>query len=367
MARPRSDGLPTGWQFKHGSWWYVVQARYRHLFPGQRWIRLGADITSAYKVFSGLPIHQQEPDTTPRRLITIADLADHYQAHVVPLKAATYQTEKKRYLGAIRAGLGGFRVDAVRRKHARQLFQVTKDAKGLKTARETVGVLRHMLSHAVDLGLIDTNALMGMRLETARPRRRLVSWEEITRFRRDYATPLLDGYIGLKVLTGMDKAMMLALTVRDLRPDGLATVRRKNDSLPKLYPWDEDGQLRAALDAIQDYNQRMGVQSVYLFHTRTGQPYLPQIGGRLFDDDGRAFGKPHGFNSIWQRCMARWVGDGNERFTEHDLRKVPASAVSTEHAQQLLDHHSPATTRRVYQVGERVVQIANIRQDKSEK
>jgi integrase len=155
----------------------------------------------------------------------------------------------------------------------------------------------------------------------------------------------------------MDKQMMLAATINDLTVEGLRTTRRKNDSLPKLYRWDEAGQLRAALDRILEYKQSQKLRSIYLFCNREGQPYLPLENGQMFDLEGHAFGKPSGFNSLWQRSMDKWVEDGHERFTEHDLRKVPASATDTSHAQQLLDHHSPKMTKEVYQVGTKVVDI----------
>ena len=172
----------------------------------------------------------------------------------------------------------------------------------------------------------------------------------------------------------MDKQMLLASAVSHIKRDGLHTIRRKNNSLPKVYLWDDDidedgnlvaaGQLRKAIDAILAYKKKQGQPSIYLFCNRQGQPYLPLENGRMFDEEGHAFGKPEGFNSIWQRRMAKWVDDGNERFTEHDIRKVPASATDTEHAQQLLDHHPGKNTKEVYQVGKKVVEIQRTPSDK---
>ena len=79
--------------------------------------------------------------------------------------------------------------------------------------------------------------------------------------------------------------------------------------------------------------------SISLFCTRTGQPYVKQ--------DGTA----NGFDSIWQRFMAKVLAETTvtDRFTEHDLRaKCASDAESLEHAQQLLAHAEATTTKRIY-------------------
>lgn len=175
---------------------------------------------------------------------------------------------------------------------------------------------------------------------------------------------MIAAYIGLKQLTGMDKQMMLSLQLSDIREDGIHTQRRKNNALPKIYPWDEGDKLKSAIDDIKKANIPRTIKgkhskpgSIWSFHNRNGKSYLPMQDGRVFDSEGRAFGKPSGFDSIWQCAMAKWKAAGHEGFTEHDIRKVPASATSTQHAQELLDHQSPEITKRVYQVAPRVVSI----------
>ena len=250
-------------------------------------------------------------------------------------------------------------VSNVKRKHGLELFSELVPIVGLKSARETFAVLRHMLTFAVNRGLIDQNLLIGTRLPANKPRRRHVTYQEAEQFAHEYGGKLLSVYIPLKLITGMDKAMLLALTESDIQEDGLHTQRLKNDSLPKVYPYDAEGQLKDVLDAILAYKRSLRVRSIYLFPNREGRSYLP-VGPnkRLFDAEGRAWGKSRGFNSIWTRRMAKWVEDGHEHFTEHDLRKTPASAAeSSDRAQALLDHKDKRTTERVYIVGEKVVPI----------
>tara|TARA_B100000809_G_scaffold211917_1_gene215737 strand:+ start:1785 stop:2252 length:468 start_codon:yes stop_codon:yes gene_type:complete len=135
--------------------------------------------------------------------------------------------------------------------------------------------------------------------------------------------------------------MKLIIGLCDVTDEDLLTTRRKNDALPKMYRWDKAGQLRGAIDNILAYKRSQKMRSIYLFCNGEGQPYLPLQNGQMFDSEGHAFGVPEGFNSLWQRAMKKWVSDGHERFTEHDLRKVPASATDTKHA-------NVSTTRKHY-------------------
>jgi integrase len=81
------------------------------------------------------------------------------------------------------------------------------------------------------------------------------------------------------------------------------------------------------------------VQCFYLFASSTGQP--------LVNNDGET----SNFDSQWQRAMFKAIKetDLTERFQERDLRAKVASDVDTaEEAAQLLQHHSTATTKKVY-------------------
>ena len=77
-----------------------------------------------------------------------------------------------------------------------------------------------------------------------------------------------------------------------------------------------------------------------IFCKRDGQGYLDE-----------ATGEAHGWDSMWQRFMARVLEETKvtERFTEHDLRaKCASDAATLEHARQLLAHADSRTTDRIY-------------------
>jgi integrase len=78
----------------------------------------------------------------------------------------------------------------------------------------------------------------------------------------------------------------------------------------------------------------------WLFCTRRGEGY--------FDEQS---GQASGWDSIWQRFMARLLAETKikDRFTEHDLRaKCASDAETLERARQLLGHADARITSRIY-------------------
>jgi integrase len=141
-----------------------------------------------------------------------------------------------------------------------------------------------------------------------------------------------------QVLTALRRGDLLRLRVSDLKDDGIQVQPHKTAGTSGqriIIQWTPA--LRAAVSDCMALRRK--VTSIWLFCTRAGQPYIKE--------DGRA----NGFDSIWQRFMAKVVAETTvtERFTEHDLRaKCASDAESLEHAQQLLAHTEAATTRRIY-------------------
>jgi integrase len=65
-----------------------------------------------------------------------------------------------------------------------------------------------------------------------------------------------------------------------------------------------------------------------------------------------------GFRSMWARAMRKFVDAGGERFNEHDIRKLVATAAATvEQAQKLLGHQEQKTTSRIYRIGPQSVEV----------
>ena len=179
------------------------------------------------------------------------------------------------------------------------------------------------------------------------PRTRYVEdWEIIEALslpskRRKGSIRMLQAYIRLKLLTGMRRTDLLRLRMSDLREDGISVTPSKtarSSGKRIIYEWTDE--LRQAVE--QAKAARPVHISPWLFCNRRGESYLK--------DDGSA----NGFDSLWQRYMARLLAETEitERFQERDLRaKCATDAESLERARQLLAHASDATTKRVYRRG----------------
>ncbi|MBO6594598.1 MAG: hypothetical protein JJ952_02070 [Pseudomonadales bacterium] len=283
--------------------------------------------------------------------MTISDLCDRYETEVLPLNAPGTQMNKMRSLRLIRAAFGIWQITAIKPMHVYEYYSWRKQS-AERGARADVEVLRHLYTKAVEWGVIDRHPIKGeVRISKPAPRSRYVSDDELALFKNDYATEKIASYLELKELTGLSKQDILCIKLEDIKKDGLHAYRRKTNAKLKVYCWDENGLLNQALEHIKKVHSRGHVGSMWLFHTRTGDPYY------RINSFGRAAGKPSGFDSIWQRCMKKWKADGHTPFTDHDIRAKVASDVELQHAQQLLDHADPAITDRVYRRAARVVEI----------
>jgi integrase len=137
---------------------------------------------------------------------------------------------------------------------------------------------------------------------------------------------------------------MLSLKLSDLKEDGIhVTPRKTANSSGKSLIIEWSDELRCAIDEIKKVRKK--INSIWLFHTNIGQPYIKE--------DGTA----NGFDSIWRRFINKTLKETKlqERFTEHDLRAKVASDIELEHAQNLLAHSSSELTGRVYRRKTRVV------------
>lgn len=176
-----------------------------------------------------------------------------------------------------------------------------------------------------------------MRKHSLPPRDRYIEdWELVEALK--VASPFIRAYIGLKLLTALRRGDLRRLRISDLKEDGIQVQPHKTAGTSGqriTIQWSPA--LRTAVSECMALRRK--VTSIWLFSTRSGQPYIKE--------DGCA----NGFDSILQRSMAKVVAETTvtERFTEHDLRaKCASDAESLEHAQQLLTHAEAATTKRIY-------------------
>lgn len=320
--RLRDRHLPERVYLHHGAYYFVPK--------GGSWIRLGATLAEMYLALSNM---EAEKGT----VLVMHELFDRYLREVVPLKKPATQRSNQNSIQWLRPFFGQIRVLDVETVQVFQYREI-RAASGVTAANRDLEVLSHCFSKAIEWGILgnDKHPMRGLRIKLATtPRDRYVTDDELDVF-TGLCGEFLSAYLGLKMLTGLSKGDILSLRLSDITDEGIRYQRRKTTgrgAKPKVIK--ATPELLDALEAVRKIRPK-GVSSIYLFATRDGQPYIKEDG------------KTSGFDSIWQRAMAKAVDAGVPRFTEHDLRAKVASETNLSHAQQLMDHTTAAITERVY-------------------
>lgn len=124
------------------------------------------------------------------------------------------------------------------------------------------------------------------------------------------------------------QGQVLKLSRKQLTPEGIDFGARKGGARV-LVGWSET--LRATVDASLAMPAKYS--PMYVVHTQEGGPYTSD-----------------GFKKGWQLLMAKWVGQGGERFTLHDLRAKTATDLIEQgrKASELTGHRLESTVAKIY-------------------
>jgi integrase len=186
-----------------------------------------------------------------------------------------------------------------------------------------------MFKHAVMWGDLHHSANPCVTLQRFKEhaRDRYVEDWECTAF-KEHAGPLIAAYMEFKYLTGFRQGDILAMRRDQLKDDGIHITIGKSGK-KYIMGWSDD--LQAAVAAIGQLKRP--VRGLYLFCTRTGQPYTG-----------------NGFRSIWQRKMKSALEKGilKERFHDHDIRAKTTSDTDSQHAVELMTHQDGRITKKYY-------------------
>lgn len=334
--RSENKGLPSGWRLKHGAYYYRPPVQLKELWDGKTEFRLGSNLSEAYRVWANrLELYADAK--------IMAELLERYALEVIPLKAPKTQTSNNASIGKLRAVFGHMPIEAVKPKHVYQ-FLDKRGQQGKTAANRDMEVLSHAFTKAIEWGLCESHPIKGkVKKHSTPPRNRYIEdWEIDTAL--TLASPFLKTYIKLKLLTGLRRGDLLSIRLSDLKEDGIHVTPRKTSQTTgkkMIIEWSEE--LISAINNIKSLRKK--VLSVWLFHTKIGQPYIKT--------DGTA----NGFDSIWQRFMAKAMKQTKlkEKFTEHDLRAKVASEIQFEHAQNLMGHTSSQITEYVYRRKPKIV------------
>lgn len=332
-----NTGLPARWRLQHGAYYYRVPPGLESSWDGKKMFRLGTTLSEAHGVFS-------QRIGVFARVRTMAQLLDRYLFESVPKKKPATQKSNIISIKRLRTVFGDNDLDQIKASHAIQYRDAVTANNGSISANHDLSVLSHVFSKAIEWGLMENSQhpLRGLRIKNSKkPRTRYVTDDELEQA-MTVASDFLRCYVDLKGMTGSRKADLLSIRMTDIRADGIHITPRKTAATTgtsKTIP------ITPELDAVikNIRAQRGKVAGMHLFCTRRGKPYI--------DDDGIT----SGFDSIWQRFMAKVVAMGIERFTEHDLRAKVASDTDSAHAQQLMDHANGEITEKVYRRKARIV------------
>ena len=342
MPKPRNRknrGLPKRWRYKHGAYRYLVPPGMEAQWDGKKEFTLGKSLPEAYRVWADQLAELED-------ITSVSELMDRYLLEVVPTKSFKSQESNQLAIRRLRPVFGTMRPIEVQPVHAYKYADLISRNHGRTSAKHDVQCLSHLLTKAVEWGVINRNPLLGqVRLKGNRPRDRLVEdWEieEVLALQSSYrGTVIANAYIRFKLMTGLRRGDILRLRRSNLKEDGIHLLLNKTkQSTGKrlIIEWDPEGDMRTLVDEILQIPPR-GIGDAPLFATRQGKPYI--------DEQGRC----NAFDSLWQRFMDKVMNKTKvtERFQERDLRaKVASESNSLIEASERLGHSDTAITQRVY-------------------
>ncbi len=123
-------------------------------WDGKKEFKLGKTLHEAYKVWA-----DRLDDTF--ELTTCSNLMDRYLIEVVPAKSYKTQESDKLAVRRLRPVFGNMQPDDIQPSHAYKYFDLTFKKHGFTSAKHDISTFRHLLTKAVQWGVIKTNPLKG--------------------------------------------------------------------------------------------------------------------------------------------------------------------------------------------------------------
>lgn len=298
-----NQGLPAGWRYRYGAYYYRVPKRQRHLFDGRREYRLGRTLPEAHQEYGRR--------TAVGPVYTMREAFTRYKIAEVPKKAESTHRDQKRMLDKLTEIMGDSPAHAVEAHHCYQIRDHFHRTAGARAANSYMALLSHVFTMLGEWGAIKTHPMItaGFRKLRVQSSIRVPTADEIDEA-LTVAPPVIAAYVQLKRLTGLRQTDMLVLHRDFIQDDGFHVTPRKTSKTSRkslVFAWDDDDVLWTAIQACIALQQgrKLHKRSRYLFATRSGKPYTPD-----------------GFRTIWQR----WMRDALERteleqsFQERSIR-----------------------------------------------
>lgn len=337
--------LPQGWRHRYNAYYYQVPKEVRHHWDNKSEFKLGKTLTEAHATFA-------QRTGYLGKVHTIAQLCDRYVSEVVSKKGPATQRSNHYSIARIRQLLGKNQVIAVQSQVLYEYQDYVIKNESTKKAALDHEVLSHMFTYAIRWGVIPghTHPMVNKGVVKPAMKTRKVKPIESEMIAFILMLPIKwQLYCQLKIWLARRKGEIFRILRFDISQKGIRFINNKNPNDEFIQPWEPE--TRALVEKIQALPG--AINNTYLFETRGRKPYI-----NLDQDDIKKYGTTSGFDSMWQRNMTKAVKSGmvTVRFTEHDLRKIRPSQLTTAEAQELLRHTNPKQTE-TYQVGGRIMQL----------
>lgn len=307
--RKTNKHLPRRVYEKHGAFWFVD--------PQNKWHRLATTYPDALIALATL-MNRGLPAVTVELLIA------RFKAEELPSKAKATQKSRLQELKPIEKAFGHMVPDDIEPSDVWNYYRARGE---IEQAKHECRALSAVLSFGRRIGACKKpNPCFGLRLAGSGPRDRYVTNEEFL-IVRDLAPEMLGYAMDTALLAGCRKNDIICMERKHITAEGILYEPTK-DGKYSLIEWNDE--LKLTIDGALRLSPRV---RQFVFCTQDGKKFTPD-----------------GFNTAWQRLMAKAMERGlKERFTFNDLRAKSASdADSDEEAAARLNHTDTAITRRVY-------------------
>jgi integrase len=333
--KSNNRGLPPRWRFRYGGYYYRVPEGQEDQWDGKKEYLLGRKLSDAYREFAARMQYMDDTNTFDK-------LIARYRMEVTPDKSPATQKQELLYLDMLAKVYGSSAVAQFTPQNAYRLRDQVTNKRGATTANHLLGTLSHLMTKAIEWGVIDTHPIVGkVKKNKIVVTRRVPEMDDIYKA-LTIANPIIQSYVELKLMTGLRRTDMLSIKLNDIKDDGVhITPSKTSNSSGKsiIIEYDDYGLMMNVISQIKSLPRPIG--SMYLFCTRKGKPFI------------QADKSCSAFKSMWQRWQTKALAAGlvEWKFAERYLRNATASAMdTTQEAQKLLAHSSPRTTQKHYRV-----------------
>lgn len=307
--RKRNRHLPQNMRLSRGKFYLTAYHDGR-----QRWIPLGADYAQAFAEYARLTAYQSPAGHT------VDDLADRFEAEVIPGLKPNTRKSYKSWLGPIRKTFGKIPVRALRQPDAAVYLDTFPNK---VSANRHVTLLKTMLRKARRWGWVEVNVLDGLQLNAEKARQRVINAEEWQALLK-HATPQARLAMRLARFTALRLSDVCGLLWGQVR-DGRLIVTTGKTTAPISF--EVAGELKAVLDELR--GSVSPFPKVPLFPGRKGAMGARNL-QRLFEEAREAAGLPD--------------------ITFHDIRRTRITELSEKYgpafAQRVATHADAKMTER---------------------